>query len=217
MSGEKSKFIEEIDQFLTDAICAEDEEKKIEFLQLAKIKGEEFLTEFPEDSDASHMMGLVIYAFSGLEKLQIAEKYFAAAVKINPKNQFAIMYLGHCYFDTKRFSDALVYFEKINEDYFILDDKLWRIIKLHELILCCQIQTNLIDNFLEKFTQFINELKVTPDEDIPVPFEFAQTLAETKNSLLWQKVDREKVVEKFSQRLSKLGYEITLKEYIERF
>lgn len=217
MINEKIQFIEEIEQLLIDAICEKDKQKKLEFLHLAELKGEKFLSFFPDDADASHMMGLVIYDFPSFEKLLIAEKYFADAVEKNPKHQYAIMYLGHCYFDTKRFAEALTCFERIDEDYFISDDKLWRIIKLHELILCCQIQIDLIENFLEKFDQFINQLKLIPDEDIPVPFEFANTLAETKYFPFWQSVNREKVVTEFSQIVSKLGYEKNLKQYIERF
>ncbi len=181
MLDEKTQFIEEIDKLLTDAICEKDKEKELESLQIAILKGEEFLSRFPEDADSSHMLGRVIYDFPDYEKPFLAEKYFADAVEKNPNHQFAIMYLGHCYFDTKRFSEALSCFEKIDEDYFISHDKLWRVLKLHELALCCKIRINLKENFLDEFNQFTDELKKTPDEDVPVPSEFAVTLAETKN------------------------------------
>ena len=221
MIDEKTQFIEEIDELLTEAICENDEEKKLKFLQLAKLKGEKFLTCFPNDADASHMMGIVVYDFPGYEKIFLAEKYFADAVEKNPYHQFAKMYLGHCYFDSKRFSEALSCFEKIDEDYFISDDLIWRIIKLHELILCCKIYINQTEKFLVKFRQFIdevnNEPQKTPDEYIPIPYEFAIALADTRSSSFWQSVNRESIVREFMKVLEKLNYEDTLKEYIERF
>lgn len=215
MSDNKSRYIKKIQELLVKEVCEDNEEEKLKFLQLAKVESENFLFSFPKDADASHLMGLVYYHFPETENIYKAQQHFQEAVRKDSNHHFALMYLGHCYFDTKNFAEALDCFEKIDKEYFIKSDKKWRVIKLLELILCCRIRLNLSDNFVTEFNDFVNELENTPEEDVANLNELTVTFAETKESLIWQKVPRKKLVSNISRVLRKFGYTKTSEEFIE--
>lgn len=84
------------------------------------------------DSEWICLRGYVHYCLKQREKALAA---FQKALKSNPKDGYASLYIGHCLYDNKQYVEALAQFTKIpDED---LTDIL--AVKRDEIILCCNI------------------------------------------------------------------------------
>jgi len=100
-------------------------------------------TKNPELPEFNYAIGYGIYMLNQQNNASLTESinYFKNELIINPKHNYARLYLGHSYFDNGNYSDALVNFRLVNGQVFTSHDQQWRNVKLEELILCCMIYT----------------------------------------------------------------------------
>jgi tetratricopeptide (TPR) repeat protein len=203
---------------LNEARSTSIKKDRAELLATARRKVSQCLEIQSEGAEINYVAGLVMYySFSSNEKYgQASEKYFQKAVKINPQHQFARMYLGHYNYDIQEYKKALSYFEAVNKDYFISIDQRWRILKLHELILCCKMLLDYSDITTESFDELTREYLNSPWEDVPVPFELMAALVKTKNHQIWTKVDRKSIINLVIETIEKLSFSDALKEYVDK-
>jgi tetratricopeptide (TPR) repeat protein len=201
---------------LNEARSTSVKRERAEFLLTARRTIAQCLKIKPEGADVNYVAGLVMYySFSLNEKYgEASEKYFLKAVKFNPQHQFARMYLGHYYYDVEAYKKALSYFETVDEDYFISIDQRWRVLKLHELIMCCKIFLDSSDVTIKSFDNLTQEYLHTPGEDVPIPSELIIALVKTKKNPIWSRVERESIRKLIIETIEKLSFSDALKEYI---
>lgn len=109
-----------------------------------------------------------------------AEEYFLKAHRLDPDYQFARLYLGHYYYDTGQYQKALEYFTSVDEQYFISLGQQWRVLKNHELILCCRMFLGDPKVTKSDFEALKTEYLATPSEDVPVPAELIDAFRKTR-------------------------------------
>ena len=119
-----------------------------------------------------------------------AEEYFLKAHLLDPDHQFTRLYLGHYYYDTAQYQKALEYFASVDEQYFISLGQQWRVLKLHELIMCCRLFIGDTELTANDFETLKNEYLATPSEDVPVPGELLNAYRKTARSSLWSRLNR---------------------------
>jgi hypothetical protein len=138
-------IIIEADDLLTEAICEDDKAEQTRLLAKARRQLADALTTYPEHANLHHMIGLLWYhdPANSEERNQSIEQCFKSAINIESEHQYANLYLGHFYFDTARYAEALSLFTKVDADYFVELDQSWRNLKNAELILCCRMYLNL--------------------------------------------------------------------------
>lgn len=114
---------------------------ELKHLRISENLVKECLAENSQDNKCWYLLGLIWYCFpSDYKKRSInCESALKKAIELNPNDNWSNMYLGHLYFDEKKFDIALYQFEKISCKYFDELDLHWRVLKLEELILCCKL------------------------------------------------------------------------------
>jgi len=159
-----------------------------------------------DSADVNYIAGLVMYRSFCIDERygERAEEYLRKANGLNQDHQFARLYLGHYYYDIGEYSRALECFESVNENYFRSIDQVWRVLKLHELILCCRMFVASRDLTEGSFETLAKEYLTASSENVPIPTEIVAAFAKTVNSSIWSTIDREvvgKVVLEMIERL----------------
>jgi tetratricopeptide (TPR) repeat protein len=135
-----------------------------------------------------------------------AEEYLLAAHRLDPDHQFARLYLVHYYYDTGRYEKALEYFASVDEQYFISLGQQWRLLKLHELILCCRMFLGDPRLTKEDFEALKKEYLTTPSEDVPVPAELIVAFRKTAASSLLYGLNRSEVKQSLEDLIDGLDF-----------
>jgi hypothetical protein len=104
------------------------------------------------NDDFNYLLGYVYYkAPTKTEQIwREAERFLRRATHLNSKHQLARYYLACVLFDRRRYSESLAELNRLPEDAFVHTGQTWRIIKVHELRLCCAL--------------YIEPATVAPDE-----------------------------------------------------
>jgi tetratricopeptide (TPR) repeat protein len=171
----------------TKAVCQLNERIKAKLLAKARAVAESALAQNQNHSNLHHVLGLCWYAEIEwtIEAKEQIEQHFSAAVKLDATNQFATLFLGHFYFDEARYDKALNLFLEIDDVYFEKLDQKYRVLKNHELIVCCRLYLNADDVTFEEIDNLCKEYESTEPSDVPVPQEIVACLAklvpESKN------------------------------------
>ena len=179
----KKQCLDNLSSLIDEVLgCLDTAERKRIYFE-AKRKGQECLRQFPDDAEINHMVGLILYD-STISDTDWGEsgKYFARALEINPSHQYARMYLGHYFFDTGKYDKALKLFKTIDSLFFLSRNQKWRIIKLHELILCCKVLLNHPHLTEQEFYDYFDELGSSNDVDFMPPEELVNVLYSAKNA-----------------------------------
>ena len=194
MSNDCTRVVVELLDCASSASASED---RAQYLADARQAVVNCLKTEADNADMNYIAGLVMYRSFCIDERygEKAEEYLRKANRLNPDHQFALLYLGHYYYDIGEYSCALEYFESVNENYFTSIDQVWRVLKLHELILCCRMFLASSDLTEGSFETLAKEILAASSEDLPVPTEILSALRKTVNSSIWSTIDR-KVVEK---------------------
>jgi tetratricopeptide (TPR) repeat protein len=208
-----------IEDYLAQASVSDSAEARDNALASARELAEKCVLAYPDDSDYWFVAGLAMYDSFVVDEAygNQAEQYLKRSLKLDDNHQFARLYLGHYYYDAGRYEDALFHFEKVTDSYFLSANKEWRILKLHELILCCKLRLNHSDINIDRFNSLIQEFDQIPPEDVPVPLEMAVTLVETKASLIWQRINRAQALKLFVSFIERQSFKETLQDYVAAF
>ena len=193
-------------ELLDSASSSGREEERMQYLVDAREAVAECLKVEGNSADVNYIAGLVMYRSFCIDERygERAEEYLRKASGLNPDHQFARLYLGHYYYDIGEYSRALECFETVNENYFRSIDQVWRVLKLHELILCCRIFVASRDLTEGSFETLAKEYLAASSEDVPVPTEITAALAKTVNSSIWSTIDRRVVEEVVLEMIERL-------------
>lgn len=178
----------------TKAVCQSNERIRAKLLAKARAIIQSALTQNQSHSNLHHVLGMCWYAettWTNETKEQI-ERQFLAAAQFDETNQFATLYLGYFYFDEARYDEALKLFLQINNTYFEELDLKWRILKNHELIICCRLYLNTDDVTFEEIDNLCKEYESVDSVDAPVPQEIVLCLSKLigKSEKLMQAAER---------------------------
>lgn len=208
-----------IEDYLAQASSSDSAEARDKALASARELAEKCVLAYPDDSGCWFVAGLAMYDSFAVDEAygNQAEQYLKRSLKLDDNHQFARLYLGHYYYDSGRYEDALSHFEKVTDSYFLSANKEWRILKLHELILCCKLRLNHSDINIDRFSSLIQEFDHSLPEDVPVPLELAVALVETKASPIWQRINRAQVLRLFVSFIERQNFKETLQDYVAAF
>jgi tetratricopeptide (TPR) repeat protein len=211
--------IAKVESLIDQAETSHTEEARATALASAVALADQCLKASPKEADCWFIKGLAMYHSLTAENDlgNQVEQCLNQALHLDENHQFARLYLGHYYYDTERFDQALSEFKKVDESYFSSINQIWRVPKLRELILCCKLNLNSSDIDIHMLISLIEEYDHTPSEDAPIPLEIAITLMRTRNNPIWQRINRDDIVRLFVRMLERKGYRQVLQKYIECF
>ncbi len=138
-----------------------------------------------------------------IEAKEQIEQHFSTAVQLDATNQFATLFLGHFYFDEARYNEALKLFLQIDDAYFEKLDQKYRVLKNHELIVCCHLYLNADDVTFEEIDNLCKEYESTESSDVPVPQEIVACLAK----LVGESKDLKRAAERVKLMLKRTDFE----------
>jgi tetratricopeptide (TPR) repeat protein len=117
---------------------------ELKHLRISEKLVKECLAGNSQDNKCWYLLGLIWYCFPSddQERSINCETALKRAIELNPDDNWSNMYLGHLYFDEKKYEIALHQFEKVSSKYFDDLDLHWRVLKLEELTLCCKLYLN---------------------------------------------------------------------------
>jgi tetratricopeptide (TPR) repeat protein len=90
------------------------------------------------DSDYFHLCGYICYS-KRPQQLHEAERYFKAALELDPFNAYARLYLGHCYYDSGAYQLAMECFLLVEKG----DLPEFLQMKVDEMVVCCNLRMSL--------------------------------------------------------------------------
>ena len=186
------KLCAEVEGLLDEATVTKVAERRNELLAQARQNVIDCLMQAPEDPFINYLAGLTMYkSFCEDETYgPKAEYYLSKASSLDPTNQFACLFLGHLYFDTKRFQEALARFTTVDQGYFKSINQLWRVLTINELILCCRLFLNDYSLSMDDFDVLVSEFLSTEPIDVPIPWEIIDCLSKTRTHSVWRVLDR---------------------------
>jgi|GEM_PF-3301408 len=163
----------------TKAICQDNDRIKSKLLAKARAVLENSLIHNQNHSNLHHALGLCWYWEKTWtsEAKELIEKSFSRAAQLDESNQYATLFLAHFYFDEARYEEALKLFLKIDDSYFEAQEQKYRVLKNHELIICCRLYLNPNEVSFEEIDNLCSEYENTESFDVPVPQEIVGCLA----------------------------------------
>lgn len=208
-----NSLLAEVDEALMEASASTGAERKQSLTHAQKLVAE-LLAIAPDDADSNFAAGLTMYESwpEQEEDESLTEKYLLKALSVNPNHQLAKLYLGHHYYDNGKYEQALPLFEGVEEEHFLSIGQKWRVLKLHELILCCKLYLNDQSLSGDHFISLANEQLTADPEDVPVPIELITALVKTESNSVWNKVNRPDVLQLLRKTCEKLGFKEVIQE-----
>ena len=200
--------IEKVVELLDAARSAPSLAERAELLQQARESVTGGMKSEAESAFLNYLAGSVMYESFCIDDRYGAktEEYLLAAHRLDPDHQFARLYLGHYYYDTGQYQKALEYFASVDEQYFISLGQQWRVLKLHELILCCRMFLGDPKLTESDFEALKKEYLSTPSEDVPVPGELLDAFRKTAGSSLWSRLNRSEVKQSLEDLIDGLDF-----------
>lgn len=161
-----------------------------------------------DSAELNYLAGIVMYDSFCIDERygEKAERYLLRTNELDPAHQFARLYLGHYYYDTEQYGRALDYFLSIDEQYFTAIEQQWRVLKLHELILCCRMFVGAPELTEHSFEALAEEYLAAPSEDVPVPSKLVDAFQKTATDSLWSRLDRGTVKEGIIRFIERLDF-----------
>lgn len=146
---------------------------------------------YPNNPRVACAVGIIAYeAFmSGIADASDVERPLLQCLECQPGNQLAIIHLAYLYYDVREYEKCYFQLTKLDRNYFVSINQLWRVIKADELLLCCRIRKEDPTLATGDFRDFFSELAQTPMEDVPALTELEDTVLETAESPVWKNID----------------------------
>lgn len=125
------------------------------------------------DADVYYLIGYGWYCIRQESLIRDANirKYLHVALAIDSHHNFARIYLAHHLFDCKKYDEALLNFKMVDASFFMERLQAWRVIKLYELIVCCELYINKGSCDESSLAVYLETLSSTDDIDHPMPSE----------------------------------------------
>ncbi len=153
---------------------------ELKHLQISESLVKECLAQNARDNKCWYLLGLIWYCFpSDYQERSInCETALKKAIELKPNDNWSNMYLGHLYFDEKKFDIALHQFAKISPKYFDELDLHWRVLKLEELILCCKLYLDFDKVEDVEIENYAKKCKKTDESEYVFPLEIMRCVLE---------------------------------------
>jgi hypothetical protein len=184
-----------IDELLLEQACADSSEAKSQALSRARKILEKVIIENPLNGNLQHALGICWYhetEWSDEMRITI-ERCFRTALQLEPGHQFATLYLGHFYFDERRYEEALRFFTAIDESYFESIGQNWRVLKNRELVLSSRLYLKL-------------PVQLSDIEDLCLAFE-TREIVECLSTLVRDSKTLTEMVERVLEMVKRIGFE----------
>ena len=171
--------LSQVNDLLVEVACETTAEAKSRLLRQARAILDEALIVDPHNPDLHHVLGLSWYhepEWSD-EARQSVEQCFRKALELEGGHQFASLYLGHFYFDERRYEQALPFFSRADESYFENLGQHWRVLKIRELVLCCRLYLNSNEVWLNETDRLCAAYEAAESENWMPPTEIVVCVA----------------------------------------
>ena len=176
MSPEVDTILETAENALTEAACSDNLQTRRTIIEDALRQAKRLEEIAPDYFNTFHVQGVLWYHHPDKtsERSQQAKHYLIQALRLNPKSQLTIHYLGCIHFDEGDFSGALGYFSQTDRQYWETEGKRWRWLKAWECQIVCKARMDINSvSFCEirKFTEACMRAHQAEYADPAVPFE----------------------------------------------
>jgi tetratricopeptide (TPR) repeat protein len=109
-------------------------------------------------------------------RLVQAQSHLQAALRLMPEHLYARLYLAHCYFDLKRYADALSLLDTFGAGVFAHKGQAWRDVKVAELALACVLELR-SSQLVQKATQeLLDRVNRVDTDSVPIAAELTTAL-----------------------------------------
>jgi tetratricopeptide (TPR) repeat protein len=175
---------------------------ELKHLQIAENLTKECIAENPHDNKCWYLLGLICYCFPSdyKERSENCQTALKKAIELKPDDDWSNMYLGHLYFDEKKFEIALQQFEKVSSKYFDNLDLHWRTLKLEELVLCCKLYLDFDAIEIDEIEKYAKLCETADVYELIFPLEITRCILELSEKI---EVDKSKL-KHFFMRLKKM-------------
>ncbi len=125
----------------------------------------------PADNATAHALGMLYYSHPSRtidpeSYLKRAVDWFSRAVKWDPTNVMAQLYLAHCYHDRKDYARAISEYEKVDLVELARNWPPWRRIKCIEQLAHCYARSGETAEAIRRFTALLIELESLDDASL---------------------------------------------------
>ncbi|MCA9118585.1 MAG: hypothetical protein H6822_03880 [Planctomycetaceae bacterium] len=138
------------------------------------------------DSDCEKRLlrGFLAYNFSAHATASVdIESDFKSVLTTDPTNTTARLYLGHFYFDSRKYQLAIEQLERIDIQEYLSAGQTWRALKIRELIIASRIHCDQLHESVRCLEQLVLDLMQEHPENIAVPVELVSSLYEQRSTL----------------------------------
>ncbi len=164
-------------KLIEDTLISDDQGAMIQQLQavIKLLKDSEQQVE-----NKSELFYMIAYCWYRLpieskERDEQIELYLSESLAIT-EHQFARLYFAHYYFDKEAYLEAQSQFMKLDLEFFKGIDQEWRVLKIKELLLVCQLHlsSKYTITLVREYTRFVEEFLSTKEEDTVFPNELIE-------------------------------------------
>jgi tetratricopeptide (TPR) repeat protein len=200
-----------------ESVCA-DAEKKVQLVGEAVALLQKCVADAPDDAEYAYALGLCWYDYPEPNPARSSnvEKFLKRALELSPGHQFALLYLGHLYFDERRYREALERFESVSPDFFEKLDQQWRVLKLEELILCCRLYLHPQEVASKDVDSLCQTYEAVGSINAPVPVEIVNCFGHLCESRSAHLSRYSGMVMRVLRMIRRLDFEEALKSNVER-
>jgi hypothetical protein len=175
---------------------------ELKHLRISENLVKECLAENSKDNKCWYLLGLIWYCFpsDNQERSINCETALKKAIELKPDDNWSNMYLGHLYFDERKFEIGLPQFKKVSSKYLDKLDLHWRVLKLEELILCCKLYLDFDAIEIDEIEKYAKVCETAEEYELIFPLEITRCIWELSEKI---EVDKSKLKRIFS-RLKKM-------------
>lgn len=136
----------------------------------------------PNDAEHCYAIALTYYHRWGtpLERGKCID-WLQKTKKLDPTHPWVPLYLGYQFMDEKRYAEAYIEFDRVNQDYFASRELHWRNIKTDELMLVALILGGSSPVDFTMLVHLADRYAEAAEIDQPVPTEIVKVLADSSN------------------------------------
>lgn len=135
-------------------------------------------------SEKSLLRGYIGYHFPcrATSRINVREE-LESVLESDTGNSTAILYLAHYHYDSKEYEHAISYLGKINSNEYRKAGQAWRVLKILEMQLACEIHVSASTVGSEIVLDFVEKLSTCQAENSAVPSELVEAMMTNKSEL----------------------------------
>lgn len=134
--------------------------------------------DFDDKPEFYYLIGYCWYCHpkESLERAQAIESNFKKSIELCSNKFYPRLYLAHHFFDVGRYSEALELFESLDTSFLKDFDQQWRVLKIFELKICCEIG---IEHQvpIKRIKNLVTQYESLDEPDTAIPSELIRCLS----------------------------------------